>query len=99
LSELKIRVDVRHSQEQTEDSDIVEVAKAEEISLLREVFLSLQILAKKTEILLQSKVRRVQLMFFFIMIKNQRTAFEKLLLLSALVLVKEDYEQFCSLAE
>ena len=99
MSELKIRVDARHPQEQTEDSDIVEVVKAEEILFLREVSLSLQILAKKTEILLQSKVRRVQLMFFFIMIENQRTAFEKLLLLSALVSVKEDYEQFCSLAE
>ena len=99
MSELKIRVDARHSQEQTEDSDIVEVVKAEEISLLREVFLSLRILEKKTEILLQSKVRRVKLMFFFIMIENQRTAFEKLLLLSALVSVKEDYEQFCSLGE
>jgi hypothetical protein len=38
LPELKIWVDTWHAQEQTEDSDLVEDVKAEEISLSKVVF-------------------------------------------------------------
>ena len=39
MPKLKIWVDTRHAQEQTEDSDLVEDVKAEEISLSKVVFL------------------------------------------------------------